>query len=271
MRVLVAEEAAFEGRPEVMQRLLDIVNEAYDFGEGDLFRDGFARATADEVLALAAAKQLLLVVTDTAKETQGEAQGEESKAGVEAEPKADGLEGSEETKATAAASKPASLTAEEPPTDGDRATFWANAVTPQSLVGCMKLVLHEPTSTPTADAHKSKAEGEAESFSSLRIGEVGMFAVRKDLRSQGIGRLVFDAAEARARSLNCDVCELQLLYPQDRPHAVKDRLRVWYTSRGYRVVSSKDFAKAYPRVASLINGRVCFDIYHKPLRPENSA
>ena len=60
---------------------------------------------------------------------------------------------------------------------------------------------------------------------------VGMFAVRKDLRSQGIGRLVFDAAEARARSLNCDVCELQLLYPQDRPHAVKDRLRVWYTSR----------------------------------------
>ncbi|EGD76588.1 hypothetical protein PTSG_07705 [Salpingoeca rosetta] len=274
MRVVAATAATFEGRPAVLQRLVDIINEAYMYGEGDIFREGFQRTSPADVEGFAKRQQLLVVVEDTATDDKT-AQAATTTAAAEEE-------GQQQQQQQARPALRVELDSAEHPLD------WPSIVTEASLIGCMKLVVHDAKqarhgqgrqaeagdAAQTSEAARDSAGGEEavpSAHEMVKRGEVGMFAVRRDLRSKGIGKRLFDAAEARAQELNCDVCELQLLYPRDRPHANKDRLRKWYTRRGYRVVASSDFCAMLPHIAALINGPVCFDIYHKPLPPPPPA
>eukprot|EP01147_Barroeca_monosierra_P006879 gene6879-9532_t len=241
MFVLVLCEEWTRSNTAVLERVVDIINEAYTYGEGDIFQEGFQRTTLDEIKELACLGSLLLL---------GKDENEECEENIIPKQNLSVIDLKEEYRRNYGVV----------PTGGK--------VSPDAIIGCIKLVLHgpKPQEQFPVTGYTSSTSDHLLTLNQLKRGEVGMFAICKGVRGQGLGQLLFDVAQQRAKELGCDVCELQLLYPKNRAHPIKDRLRKWYTRNNFSVVARADFEAMFPRIVGLIQEPVCFDIYHKKLK-----
>jgi len=77
-------------------------------------------------------------------------------------------------------------------------------------------------------------------------GEFGMLVARPERRGAGIGRDLIAYAEDWARSQGLRTMQLELLFPRDWTHPVKQLLHDWYQRLGYRVVRHGDLGEDYP-------------------------
>ncbi|BCB75554.1 hypothetical protein Pflav_019640 [Phytohabitans flavus] len=96
-------------------------------------------------------------------------------------------------------------------------------------------------------------------------GEFGMLVASPDHRGIGLGRRLVDFAEGWAREQGLATMQLELLWPRDWTHPVKQFLHEWYTRIGYLPVRTADFADDYAALAPLLATPCDFVIYHKPL------
>jgi GNAT superfamily N-acetyltransferase len=115
-------------------------------------------------------------------------------------------------------------------TDGDR------------IVGCLRTRALDPTAS-----------------------DAGLIGVDTDAWGAGAGRALLDVAEARARSRGATTMRLELFVPRTGTHPDKERLRHWYTRRGYTVTQRIPLEQFLPHVAPLaaVPGEIL--VFEKPL------
>ena len=81
----------------------------------------------------------------------------------------------------------------------------------------------------------------------------------------GVGRRLVDTAEELMRSRDASTMELKVLVPRDEVHPQTDRLRAWYSRRGYRIVRSVPFEEVATHAAAQLAKPCEFLIFRKPL------
>jgi GNAT superfamily N-acetyltransferase len=95
--------------------------------------------------------------------------------------------------------------------------------------------------------------------------EVGLIGVDPDAWGGGTGRALVDAAEDRARAHGATRMQLELLVPRTGTHPDKERLREWYSRRGYAVVRRVPMEEYLPHVAPLLSAPGDILVFAKPL------
>jgi GNAT superfamily N-acetyltransferase len=95
--------------------------------------------------------------------------------------------------------------------------------------------------------------------------DVGLIGVAPDAWGGGTGRALIDAAEHLARSRGVARMQLELLVPRTGTHPDKERLRRWYTRRGYTVTRTVPMEEYLPQVAVLLSVPGDILIFVKPL------
>ena len=96
-------------------------------------------------------------------------------------------------------------------------------------------------------------------------GEFGMLVAHPDRRGAGIGRALIAYAEDWARSEGMHTMQLELLFPRDWTHPVKQFLHDWYQRLGYRVVRHGDLGEDYPALIPRLATDCDFLVFHKAL------
>jgi GNAT superfamily N-acetyltransferase len=94
--------------------------------------------------------------------------------------------------------------------------------------------------------------------------DVGLIGA--DAWGAGTGRALLEAAENLARSRGATIMRLELLVPRAGTHPTKERLREWYTRRGYAVVDRVPFEDYVPQAAPLLAAPGDILLFEKPLR-----
>jgi GNAT superfamily N-acetyltransferase len=89
--------------------------------------------------------------------------------------------------------------------------------------------------------------------------------VEPDAWGGGIGRALVEAAENLARSRGATTMRLELLVPRTGTHPDKERLREWYTRRGYTVAHKVPFEDSVPHAAPLLSAPGDILVFTKPL------
>jgi GNAT superfamily N-acetyltransferase len=100
-----------------------------------------------------------------------------------------------------------------------------------------------------------------------RTSDLGLMGVDPDAWGGGIGRTLVSAAEELARSRGATTMRLELLVPRTGTHPDKERLREWYTRRGYTVVRRVPFEDYVPQAAPLLSAPGDILVFTKPLTP----
>ena len=100
---------------------------------------------------------------------------------------------------------------------------------------------------------------------SAKTADVGLIAVDPDIWAGGIGRALVDAAEALARSRGATRMRLELLVPRTGTHPDKERLRSWYTRRGYTITRTVPFEDYVPQAAPYLSAPGDILLFTKPL------
>ena len=95
--------------------------------------------------------------------------------------------------------------------------------------------------------------------------DVGLIGVDPGAWGGGTGRALVDAAEDRARARGATTMQLELLVPRTGAHPDKERLREWYSRRGYAVVRRVPMEEYLPDVAPLLSGPGDILVFAKPL------
>jgi GNAT superfamily N-acetyltransferase len=95
--------------------------------------------------------------------------------------------------------------------------------------------------------------------------DVGLIGVDPDAWGAGVGRALVDAAENLARSRDATTMRLELFVPRTGMHPDKERLREWYTRRGYTVVRRIPLEDFLPHVAPLVAAPSDILVFEKPL------
>jgi len=101
---------------------------------------------------------------------------------------------------------------------------------------------------------------------SRTTSDVGLMGVDPGAWGGGTGRALVDAAEALARSRGATRMRLELLVPRTGTHPEKERLREWYTRRGYAFVRRVPFEDYVPQAAPLLSAPGDILLFEKPLR-----
>jgi GNAT superfamily N-acetyltransferase len=96
--------------------------------------------------------------------------------------------------------------------------------------------------------------------------DAGLIGVDPDGWGGGTGRALLDAAEDLARSRGLGTMRLELLVPRTGTHPDKERLREWYTRRGYTVAHRVPMEDYLPHVAPLLSAPGDILLFEKPLR-----
>jgi GNAT superfamily N-acetyltransferase len=96
--------------------------------------------------------------------------------------------------------------------------------------------------------------------------DVGLITAAPEAWGTGIGRELVRTAEHLARSRGATTMQLELLVPRHGTHPAKERLRGWYTRRGYRIVRSVPLEDVLPRAAPYLAAPGELLIFRKPLR-----
>ena len=100
---------------------------------------------------------------------------------------------------------------------------------------------------------------------SATVAEVGLIGVDPGAWGGGTGRALIAAAEDRARSRGSARIRLELLVPRTGTHPDKERLRSWYTRRGYAIVGRIPMEDHLPHVAPLLSAPADILLFEKPL------
>ncbi len=95
--------------------------------------------------------------------------------------------------------------------------------------------------------------------------EVGLIGVDPGAWGGGTGRALVDAAEDRARARGASTMQLELLVPRTGTHPDKERLREWYSRRGYALVRRVPMEEYLPHVAPLLSAPGDILVFAKPL------
>lgn len=95
--------------------------------------------------------------------------------------------------------------------------------------------------------------------------DVGLIAADPDTWRGGTGRALVSTAEDLARSHGATTMQLELLVPRTGTHPDKERLREWYTRRGYTVVRTVPFEDYVPQAAPFLSAASDILIFTKPL------
>ena len=95
--------------------------------------------------------------------------------------------------------------------------------------------------------------------------ELGLVGVDPGAWGGGVGRALVGAAEDLARSRGATVMQLELLVPRTGTHPDKERLREWYTRRGYTVARRIPFEDYVPHAAPFLSAPADILIFTKPL------
>ena len=82
--------------------------------------------------------------------------------------------------------------------------------------------------------------------------EFGILVSDPEQRGTGIGRDLVAFVELRARDRGLTSMQLELLVPHTGRHPTKDFLAAWYRRIGYRVITTRQFAEAYPHLAPML-------------------
>ena len=96
--------------------------------------------------------------------------------------------------------------------------------------------------------------------------EVGLITADPGAWGGGIGRALIDAAEALASTSGRTTMQLELLVPRQGTHPDKERLRDWYTRRGYTVARTVPFEQYVPQAAPFLSAPGDILVFTKPLR-----
>jgi ribosomal protein S18 acetylase RimI-like enzyme len=98
------------------------------------------------------------------------------------------------------------------------------------------------------------------------LAHIGMFAVRPDLQTLGIGKRLLDEAETRARD-GFGVDRAQMTVIEQRPELI-----AWYVRRGYVVTGrTEPFPYGNPRFGLPTRGDLRFLVLEKRLERESTA
>ena len=96
---------------------------------------------------------------------------------------------------------------------------------------------------------------------------LGLVGVDPAAWGGGVGRALVDAAEDLARSGGATTMQLELLVPRTGTHPDKERLRQWYTRRGYTVTRRVPFEDYVPQAAPFLAAPADILLFTKPLTP----
>jgi GNAT superfamily N-acetyltransferase len=97
-------------------------------------------------------------------------------------------------------------------------------------------------------------------------GEFGMLTASPEHRGTGLGRVLVEFAERRARDRGLRAMRLELLVPRGWRHPHKEFLRSWYERLGYQLVGTTTVAEVHPHLAPLQATPCDVLRYEKPLR-----
>ena len=100
---------------------------------------------------------------------------------------------------------------------------------------------------------------------SATLADVGLIGVDPGAWGAGTGRALIAAAEERARSAGATTIRLELLVPRTGTHPDKERLREWYTRRGYTIADRVPMEHYLPHVAPLLSAPGDILLFEKPL------
>jgi GNAT superfamily N-acetyltransferase len=96
--------------------------------------------------------------------------------------------------------------------------------------------------------------------------DLRLMAAAPDQWGSGVGRELVRSAEELMRSRGVTTMQLELLVPKGRVHRDKERLRAWYTRRGYRIVRTAPFEEVAAHLAPRLATPCEFLIFRKPMR-----
>jgi GNAT superfamily N-acetyltransferase len=113
----------------------------------------------------------------------------------------------------------------------------------EDLIGCIQLYPIDPPQT----------------------AGLGMLAVAYSARGKGVGRLLVEAAEERARGNGFTEMQLAILMPRDWKLEVKEVLKVWYERMGYVLVREGTLGEFYPELVELLACECKYVIHRKGL------
>jgi GNAT superfamily N-acetyltransferase len=97
--------------------------------------------------------------------------------------------------------------------------------------------------------------------------DLGLMGVEPRAWGGGAGRALVEAAENRARARGATTMQLELLVPRTGTHPDKERLREWYTRRGYAVARKVPFEDYVPHAAPLLSAPGDVLVFSKRLTP----
>lgn len=97
------------------------------------------------------------------------------------------------------------------------------------------------------------------------VAEFGMLATDLNYRGLGIGNKLVDAAESWARDNHFKTMRLELLTPKYYINESKEKLKKWYTKRGYKHYCLEPFENLFPHTCHLLAVECDFNVYHKTL------
>ena len=95
--------------------------------------------------------------------------------------------------------------------------------------------------------------------------DAGLIGVDTAAWGAGAGRALLDTAEARARSRGATTMRLELFVPRIGTHPEKERLRHWYSRRGYAIARRIPLEDYLPDVAPLAALPGDILVFEKPL------
>jgi GNAT superfamily N-acetyltransferase len=95
--------------------------------------------------------------------------------------------------------------------------------------------------------------------------DLGFVSADPQQWGSGVGRRLVDAAEELMRSRGVTTMELKLLVPHEAVHPLKDRVRAWYSRRGYRPVRSMTVEEVAGDAAAELVTPCEFLVLRKPL------
>lgn len=98
-----------------------------------------------------------------------------------------------------------------------------------------------------------------------RVGWRGMLAVHDDVRGTGVGRLLVDATERRAREVGATTMQVEILSPADDSNAYKREHAQRSQRLGYRHVRDTDLRELDPDLAALLAVPCVLRVYRRDL------
>ena len=111
----------------------------------------------------------------------------------------------------------------------------------------------------------SKIIGACKITISNNIGDLGMLAFGQEERGKGYGTEFLHFYENYCKKIGCQAVNLEVLYPKNQFHLVKDRTIKWYKRNGYKEERDEDFGANLPHLAHHLAVPCRYTVFQKIL------